>query len=101
MRRSEAASRTAVDDILRYAIAIGATLVLLLPAARGSHEAVGWLPLWLLGMPLSAWAILRWSRAGAAGSAARVLPATRRRRGDVQARRRRGAAVKPALSRAA
>ena len=62
MRRSEAASPSVIDDILRYALAIGATLVVLLPAARGSHEALGWLPLWLLGMPLSAWAALLWFR---------------------------------------
>lgn len=43
------------EEALRYAVAIGAVLVLLLPVARGSHAAIGWLPLWLLGMPLSAW----------------------------------------------
>ncbi|WP_152597936.1 hypothetical protein, partial [Novilysobacter arseniciresistens] len=67
MRRTEAASRSVVDDVLRYAIAIGATLVLLLPAARGHHEALGWLPLWLLGMPLSGWAALRWVRRSEGG----------------------------------
>lgn len=47
-----------VDALLRYAIAIGAMLVLVLPAARGSHALLGWLPLWLLAMPLSArWAL--------------------------------------------
>lgn len=44
-----------VDAVLRHATAIGAVLVLLLPAARGSHAALGWLPLWLLAMPLVAW----------------------------------------------
>ena len=44
-----------IEDVLRYAIAIGATLLLLLPAARGSSELLGWLPMWLLAMPLSAW----------------------------------------------
>ena len=44
-----------IDDALRYAIAIGAMLILLVPAARGMHAAIGWLPLWLLGMPISAW----------------------------------------------
>ncbi len=33
--------------------------VLLIPAARGHHEWLGWLPLWLVGMPLSAWWSLR------------------------------------------
>jgi prolyl oligopeptidase len=33
--------------------------VLLIPAARGSSEWLGWLPLWLVGMPLAAWWSLR------------------------------------------
>ncbi len=44
-----------LDEALRVAIALGAMLVLLLPAARGMHSAIGWLPLWLLAMPLTAW----------------------------------------------
>ena len=44
-----------LEAVLRYAVAIGAVLVLLLPDARGMHEAIGWLPLWLLAMPLTAW----------------------------------------------
>jgi len=43
-----------LEQALRYAVAIGAVLVLLWPGARG-QSAIGWLPLWLLGMPLSAW----------------------------------------------
>lgn len=58
MTRTAVASHSPVEDVLRYAVAIGATLVLLVPAARG-QSAVGWLPLWLLGMPLCAWACLR------------------------------------------
>ncbi|MBW3550778.1 MAG: hypothetical protein KY442_08135 [Proteobacteria bacterium] len=44
-----------LEATLRYAVAIGAVLLLLLPAARGHHAQLGWLPLWLLAMPLSAW----------------------------------------------
>lgn len=44
-----------LDGLLRHMIAIGAVLVLLLPAARGTHAALGWLPLWLLAMPMAAW----------------------------------------------
>ena len=57
-----------LDAALRYAIAIGAVLVVLLPAARGMHAVIGWLPLWLLAMPLVAWwalhrfALPRWMR---------------------------------------
>lgn len=57
MTRSE---RTAsvdprLDAALRYACAIGLLLVALLPAARGSHAVLGWLPLWLVAMPCAAW----------------------------------------------
>ncbi|MBB5942757.1 hypothetical protein [Xanthomonas sp. 3307] len=41
--------------LLRQAILAGLALVLVWPAARGHSEWLGWRPLWLLGMPLSAW----------------------------------------------
>ncbi|WP_414539333.1 hypothetical protein [Stenotrophomonas forensis] len=38
----------------------GVALVLVWPAARGSSAWLGWLPMWLVGMPLTAWwALLR------------------------------------------
>lgn len=47
-----------IDAVLRYALAIGAALVVLLPGARGFSDTVGWLPLWLLVMPAMAlWAL--------------------------------------------
>lgn len=66
---------------------LGAVLVLLFPAARGHHAWLGWLPLWLLGMPLSAlWALHRFRlpRLPLPMPAAR----SRRRRSGGQARRR-------------
>ena len=48
-------STPTVEGLLRHAIAIGAVLVVLLPAARGFSDTFGWMPLWLLAMPLSAW----------------------------------------------
>lgn len=33
----------------------GLALVLVWPAARGSNAWLGWLPMWLVGMPLVAW----------------------------------------------
>ncbi len=48
-----------LEAALRYAVAIGAVLVVLLPDARGSSELIGWLPLWLLGMPSAAWWVVR------------------------------------------
>ncbi|KRG70399.1 hypothetical protein [Pseudoxanthomonas dokdonensis] len=40
---------------LRRAVVSGLALVLLLPLARGHSQWLGWAPLWLVGMPLSAW----------------------------------------------
>ncbi|WP_442512455.1 hypothetical protein, partial [Novilysobacter longmucuonensis] len=75
-----------LDATLRYAIAIGAVLLLLLPAARGHHAQLGWLPLWLLAMPLSAWWTLHWfplpgsalRPAAVAGARRRAIPQARR-----------------------
>lgn len=52
-------TREHLDAVLRHAVILGALAVLLVPAARGSSEWLGWLPLWLLGMPLAAWWSLR------------------------------------------
>ena len=90
-----------IDDVLRYALAIGGVLVLLLPAARGFNETFGWLPLWLLAMPgVALWALHGFPlprRPAAAGTAT----ATRRRRVAPQARRRVRGPIYRALSRAA
>ena len=43
------------EQPLRFAIALGLFVVLLLPAGRGYSQALGWLPLWLVGMPCLAW----------------------------------------------
>lgn len=62
----------------------GMALVLVWPAARGSSVWLGWLPLWLVGMPLVAWWALlrcplpRW-RPRRTGSQARRRPAGARR----------------------
>ena len=73
-------TREDLDALLRQAVTLGTLAVLLIPAARGHHEWLGWLPLWLLGMPLAAW----WSVSGfPLPRLAAALP--RRRR--VQARR--------------
>ncbi|MDQ3289089.1 MAG: hypothetical protein M3Q42_12715 [Pseudomonadota bacterium] len=44
-----------LDVLLRHLVAVGAVVVLMLPGARGEHALMGWLPLWLLGMPMVAW----------------------------------------------
>jgi hypothetical protein len=40
------------------ALFLGAIAVLSLPAARADSDALGWMPLWLLGMPLASLAAL-------------------------------------------
>ena len=52
-------TRQQLDAILRNAVVLGALAVLLVPDARGTSAWFGWLPLWLLGMPLAAWWSLR------------------------------------------
>ena len=74
-------TRQDLDVLLRRAVTLGTLAVLLIPAARGHHEWLGWLPLWLVGMPLSAW----WSLRGFPLPAVAVRLPRRRR---VQATRR-------------
>ena len=82
--------RAALDAVLRHALAVAVVVLALVPAARGHHEALGWLPLWLLGMP----AVALWALRGCPMPVARnVAPArvavpTRARRAGPQARRR-------------
>lgn len=87
-------TRTNLDTLLRHAVILGTLAVLLIPAARGSTALLGWLPLWLVGMPLAAW----WSlRRFPVPRLAMRLP--RRRR--AQALRRPSLRRPPRLSRAA
>ena len=74
-------TREDLDAILRQAVILGTLAVLLIPAARGSSDWLGWLPLWLVGMPLAAW----WSLRGFPLPAVAVRLPRRRR---VQATRR-------------
>lgn len=90
-----------LDAVARYALAIGAVLVLLLPAARGFNEQVGWLPMWLLVMPALAW----WGVRGFALPRRREPESEARRprsrRSGPQARRRARAGLRAVWSRAA
>ena len=52
-------TRQDLDAILRHAVILGTLAILFIPAARGSTQWLGWLPLWLVGMPLAAWWSLR------------------------------------------
>ncbi|MCS3746848.1 hypothetical protein [Xanthomonas sp. 3793] len=96
--RSERPDPRVLRPVRQIALA-GLALVLVWPAARGYSEWIGWLPLWLVGMPMLAWwslhrfALPTLTRPGAR----RVLP---RRRGP-QAQRRRVAARATTPARAA
>ncbi|MCD9088246.1 hypothetical protein [Stenotrophomonas sp. SY1] len=81
---------------VRQAALAGLALVLVWPAARGHSEWIGWLPLWLVGMPLAAWWALHRFRLPAAWRNRKASP---RRRGP-QARRARRPA-RPRWSQAA
>lgn len=87
-----------LERALRHCVAIGALLVLVLPAARGASAWFGALPMWLVAMPLVSWWALHRFRLP---HRPRVLPESRRRRrGTAQARRRQGRG-RPAFARAA
>ncbi|CAN7150640.1 hypothetical protein LJR143_000063 [Pseudoxanthomonas sp. LjRoot143] len=72
-----------LDRVLRRAVLAGVALVLLVPLARASTDWLGWLPLWLVGMPAVAWWALHRFRLP---TGTRLTGAARRRRSP-QARR--------------
>jgi len=77
-----------IERTLRLSVLGGLVLVLLLPAARGHSDWLGWIPMWLVGMPAVAW----WSLHRFALPMRRALSQQskrpRRRRPGAQARRR-------------
>jgi hypothetical protein len=74
---------------VRNAFITGLALVLLLPAARGHSDCLGWMPLWLVGMPAVAWwSLHRFALPWRKASAQEPSKPARRRRPGTQARRR-------------
>ena len=53
------ATHHTLERLLQHVVILGSLAVLLIPAVRGSSALIGWLPLWLMGMPLVAWWSLR------------------------------------------
>ena len=91
-----------LDCGLRRLVLIGLTAVLLLPAARGYNVWLGWMPLWLLGMPLAGWWALHRFRLPRWPQPLRPAPGLRGRRPGIALARRRGpAAVRIGFARAA
>ena len=90
---TSSSSRSAIDRWLLQALVAGAAISLLLPFAQVNTAVFGWLPLWLVGLPLSAWLGRRvlGRRAGGGGAMPLRLPALARGRARgtaPQARRR-------------
>jgi hypothetical protein len=90
---STSASGPQLDRWLRNAVIAGFALSLLLP---WRSAWLGFTPLWLLGMPLSAWWALHRFRLPARG-----LPAFARRRRSGRQARRRNVSVAKGLARVA
>jgi len=95
----DSSSDPRLERTLRRCIAIGALLVLAVPAARGYSTWLGALPMWLLAMPLVSWWALHRFRLPRRPQP-RSEPVRRRRRNTAQARRRPTRAM-PGLARAA
>lgn len=87
MPRREAADPRLARALARLAC-LGLLLVMAWPAARGHSAWLGWLPLWLLGMPLSAlWALHRFPLPRLRPADPRLPVSRRGRPGRPQARR--------------
>lgn len=100
--RTESRVDPALDRLLRRLIGWGVLAVLLLPVARGYSAWFGWMPLWLVAMPLASWWALHHFRLPRLRPRFESIAATRRRRrGGAQARRRRVPAAGTGVARAA
>lgn len=63
--RPAAASAAAADCLPRVLLGLaflGAMAVVSLPGAATASASFGWLPLWLPGLPATAWLALAWTR---------------------------------------
>ena len=96
--RVTAAPDRQLSKVLRQATLAGVALVVAWPAARGYSQWIGWLPLWLVGMPAMAWWALHRFALPAVGPLRNAVGARWRRR--PQARRVHRARRRP-LSQAA
>ena len=78
-----------LERSLRMALVLGVVLVLLLPMARGYSDWLGWMPLWLVGMPgVALWALHRFRLPARLGSRHARPGTARRRKPGTQAHRR-------------
>ena len=77
---TSSSSHAVIDRWLLQALLAGASFSLLVPFAQLNTATFGWLPLWLVGLPLSAWLGWRCLSRGGAMSVAVVAAARDRRR---------------------
>jgi hypothetical protein len=96
MPRIEPADPRLARALVRLA-SLGLLLILAWPAARGHSAWLGWLPLWLCGMPaIALWALHRFPVPRLRASDPRRDSSRGRRPGRPQARRFRAPARQPA-----
>lgn len=101
MPRREAADPRLARALARLAC-LGLLLVLAWPAARGHSAWLGWLPLWLAGMPaIALWALHRFPVPRLRAADPRLAVPRRGRPGRPQARRLRSPARQPSQGRRA
>jgi hypothetical protein len=59
MSQPHSSSISLLEQSLLGTVALALIALLSLPAARGASDTFGWLPFWLLALPLTAWAVAR------------------------------------------
>lgn len=59
MSQRPSSSVPLLEQALLGAVALALVAMLSLPAARGVSDTFGWMPFWLLALPLSAWVAVR------------------------------------------
>jgi predicted permease len=59
MSQRPSSSMSLLEQSLLGAAVLALVAMLSLPAARGVSDSFGWLPFWLLALPLSAWMAAR------------------------------------------
>lgn len=59
MSQRQWSSVSFLEQALLGAVALALVAMLSLPAARGVSDVFGWMPFWLLALPLSAWVAAR------------------------------------------
>ena len=59
MSQRQLPSASLLEQSLLGVVALGLVAMLSLPAAGDISDTFGWLPFWLLALPLTAWAVAR------------------------------------------